>query len=67
MDKTWTKVKNRTKKEPPNRSSGVLKNWQKALQIKDYLQASSIATATATVAPTMGLLPIPVAQEITAK
>ncbi len=25
----------------------------------DYLQASSIATATATVAPTMGLLPIP--------
>ena len=28
--------------------------------IKDYLQASSIATATATVIPTMGLLPISV-------
>ena len=30
-----------------------------ALQIKDYLLASSIATATATVMPTMGLLPAP--------
>ena len=27
---------------------------------KDYLEASSIATATATVAPTMGLLPMPI-------
>ena len=26
----------------------------------NYLQASSIATATATVAPTIGLLPIPI-------
>jgi hypothetical protein len=33
----------------------------------DYLEASSIATATATVIPTMGLLPISVAQEITSK
>ena len=33
--------------------------------IKDYLKASSTATATATVAPTMGLLPISVGQEIT--
>ena len=32
----------------------------KALQIKDYLDASSIATATATVIPTMGLLPAPI-------
>ena len=32
---------------------------RKALQIKDYLLASSIATATATVIPTMGLLPAP--------
>lgn len=32
-----------------------------------YLLASSTATATATVAPTMGLLPVPVAQEITSK
>ena len=32
---------------------------QKALSIKDYLLASSIATATATVIPTMGLLPAP--------
>ena len=32
---------------------------QKALKIKTYLQASSIATATATVIPTMGLLPAP--------
>ena len=32
---------------------------QKALHIKDYLLASSIATATATVIPTMGLLPVP--------
>ena len=31
-----------------------------ALQIKDYLLASSIATATATVIPTMGLLPAPI-------
>ena len=31
----------------------------KALQIQDYLLASSIATATATVIPTMGLLPAP--------
>jgi hypothetical protein len=38
---------------------------QKALYIKDYLLASSIATATATVIPTMGLLPISVGQEIT--
>ena len=30
-----------------------------ALSIKDYLLASSIATATATVIPTMGLLPAP--------
>ena len=30
-----------------------------ALHIKDYLLASSIATATATVIPTMGLLPAP--------
>ena len=29
----------------------------KALQIKDYLLASSTATATATVIPTIGLLP----------
>ena len=27
---------------------------------RDYLQASSIATATATVIPTMGLLPAPI-------
>ena len=32
---------------------------QKALRRKDYLLASSIATATATVIPTMGLLPAP--------
>lgn len=32
-----------------------------------YLDASSTATATATVAPTIGLLPMPVAQEITSK
>ena len=32
---------------------------QKPLYIKDYLLASSIATATATVIPTMGLLPAP--------
>ena len=31
---------------------------QKALCRKDYLLASSIATATATVIPTMGLLPV---------
>ena len=29
----------------------------------NYLQASSIATATATVAPTIGLLPIPKTSE----
>jgi len=33
---------------------------------KSYFIASSIATATATVIPTMGLLPISVGQEITA-
>ena len=33
---------------------------QKTLYRKDYLQASSIATATATVIPTMGLLPAPI-------
>ena len=33
---------------------------QKSLYIKDYLLASSIATATATVIPTMGLLPAPI-------
>ena len=33
---------------------------QKALRRKDYLLASSIATATATVIPTMGLLQIPI-------
>jgi len=32
---------------------------QKALHIKNYLLASSIATATATVIPTIGLLPAP--------
>jgi hypothetical protein len=32
---------------------------QKPLYIKAYLLASSIATATATVIPTMGLLPAP--------
>ena len=32
---------------------------QKALRRKDYLLASSIATATATVIPTIGLLPAP--------
>ena len=32
---------------------------QKTLRRKDYLLASSIATATATVIPTMGLLPAP--------
>ena len=31
-----------------------------ALYCKNYLQASSIATATATVIPTMGLLPAPI-------
>jgi len=35
---------------------------QKALRRKDYLLASSIATATATVIPTMGLLPAPIAR-----
>ena len=33
---------------------------QKSLHIKNYLLASSIATATATVIPTIGLLPAPI-------
>ena len=36
-----------------------LKDAYKPLYIKDYLLASSTATAHATVAPTIGLLPIP--------
>ena len=37
-----------------------LKDAHKPLYIKDYLEASSTATAHATVAPTIGLLPIPI-------
>ena len=37
-----------------------LKDAYKPLYIKDYLEASSTATAHATVAPTIGLLPIPI-------
>ena len=47
--------------QPKSLSGDSLKSRksQKALWIKDYLHASSIATATATVIPTIGLLPAP--------
>ena len=37
-------------------SQNVLKSLKKPYKSRDYLEASSIATATATVIPTMGLL-----------
>ena len=37
------------------------------LQQSNYLEASSTATAHATVAPTIGLLPIYMVQQITSK
>ena len=40
-------------------SNQIFTKAPKALEIKDYLLASSIATATATVIPTIGLLPAP--------
>jgi hypothetical protein len=54
------KIRKRIKKRLPNQCSEVLKNQVKTLILRDYLDASSTATATATVAPTMGLLPIPI-------
>ena len=38
----------------------LLKVFYVCYIVVNYLQASSIATATATVAPTIGLLPIPI-------
>ena len=60
---------NSQEKIPPDRISP--KGWENFAFIQfskkpAYLLASSIATATATVIPTMGLLPISVGQEITA-
>jgi len=56
----WTKAKTKQKRLP-NLGSGVLKIVPKCpiLGHFNYLLASSIATATATVIPTMGLLPAP--------
>ena len=53
------KKQKRSKKRLPSRSSGVLKKRDKTLYFANYFAFSSIATATATVIPTMGLLPAP--------
>jgi hypothetical protein len=45
-------------KKAPGRDAREPEIWRKALLFWDYLLASSIATATATVIPTMGLLPV---------
>jgi len=50
------------KGKPPSRKKAVLEIYKHRHYYrwkKTYLEASSIATATATVAPTIGLLPIP--------
>ena len=59
----WTKRGQKPKqneKRTPKPRFGSSEKSGESLYFTDYLLASSIATATATVIPTMGLLPAPI-------
>ena len=57
---SWYYVKKKYQILENKKSPDEIKTFRVLVKSCNYLQASSIATATATVAPTIGLLPIPI-------